>query len=114
MSFLPKDAKKIEAIGSTVDFFTYEKEGLTYYFFDTSMTAAPEPMVNAMSGLRLIDSKNKKLQMLNHTIPSGLFPKIDEYFKFEITYWEGKTLITFSLKEGLSNQADLTQTQCDG
>ena len=115
MSLLPKEATKIEVVGATVDFFTYEKEGITYYYFDSSMTAVPEPMVNAMSGLRLIDSKSKKLQMLNHTVPAGLFPKIDGHFDFEIDEWEnGKVLVTFSYIGEQSLDADLTQTHCDG
>lgn len=114
MSLLPKDAQKIEVVGSTVDFFTYENEGIIYYYFDSSMTAVPEPMVNAMAGLRLLDCKNKKLKMLNHTVPAGLFPKIEGHFTFEIEELENNYLITFSFIEEKSAQADLTQTHCDG
>ncbi len=37
------------------------------------MTGPPEPMVNAMAGLRLLDNSNKKLIMINHKTPGGLF-----------------------------------------
>ena len=53
---LPKDAQKIEVAGSTVDFYTYMQDNNTIYQFDTSMTGPPEPMVNAMAGLKLLDS----------------------------------------------------------
>ncbi|MFA6788977.1 MAG: hypothetical protein WC149_06100 [Arcobacteraceae bacterium] len=115
MSVLPENAKKIDVAGSTLDFFEYEKENITYFFFDSSMTGPPEPMVNAMAGLRLLDAKNKKLQMLNHKTPGGLFAKIGDAFDFEIQEVEGgKSLVTFSFKNDASLNADLTQTSCDG
>lgn len=115
MNLLPSDAKKIKVDGSTLDFFEYVKDDVTYFFFDSSMTGPPEPMVNAMAGLRLLNAKNKKLQMLNHKTPGGLFAKIGEAFDFEIQEVEGgKSLVTFSFKENASLNADLTQTSCDG
>lgn len=115
MSLLPNDAKKIEVSGATLDFFQYEKENVTYFFFDSSMTGPPEPMVNAMAGLRLLDDKNKKLVMLNHKTPGGLFAKIGENFNFELeTLEDGRSLVTFSFKDGASQNADLTQIGCDG
>ena len=77
--YIPKNAKKIEIENSTVDF--YEDEN--YYYFDTSLTEPPEPMINAVAGLKLIDGE-KKLIMINHKIPMGLFPKIEAYFKYEV------------------------------
>lgn len=113
MSLLPNDAKKIEVAGATLDFFQYEKENITYFFFDSSMTGPPEPMVNAMAGLRLLDAKDKKLVMLNHKTPGGLFAKIGENFDFEIQELEdGRSQVTFGFKEGASLNADLNQTSC--
>lgn len=115
MKLVPEDARKIEVEGSTLDFFEYKKDNITYFFFDSSNTGFPEPMVNAMAGLDLLNDKNKKLVMLNHKLPGGLFVKIGEYFDFEVEELEdGRLWITFSFKEGASLNADLSQTHCGG
>ena len=89
-----KNAKKIEVENSTVDFFEDED----YYYFDTSLTAPPEPMINALAGLKLLDGK-KKLIMINHKIPMGLFPKIENDFNYEINeIEEEKIKVIFSKK----------------
>ncbi len=109
MNLLPDDAIKIELEGTTVDFFKYEQDGCLYYYFDTSMTAAPEPMINAMAGLGLIDGVNKKLIMINHKIPGGLFGKIGhELEEME----DGRAKVVFWFLEEESDNADLTQTSC--
>ena len=115
MSLLPEDAKKIEVAGATLDFFEYTKDNITYFLFDSSMTGPPEPMVNAMAGLRLIDDKSKKLVMINHKTPGGLFAKIGENFNFEVEELEdGRSKVTFGFKDEASLNADLSATHCDG
>ena len=52
---------KIEVMGSTVDFYTFTQENTVFYYFDTSLTGAPEPMINAMRGLELIKKAIKSL-----------------------------------------------------
>ncbi len=59
MSEMKKE--QIEVAGATVDFFTYKMGETQYFEFDTSKCGPPEPMVNAMAGLKLIDSPSKKL-----------------------------------------------------
>lgn len=111
---LPKNAKPIEVAGSTLAFYEFEDEEYIYYYFDASMTAPPEPMVNAMAGLRLLDASNKKLIMINHRLPAGLFPKIEGYFDFEIgENSEGNSVVVFTYNSK-THEADLTQTHCDG
>lgn len=102
--------KKIEVENSTVDFF----EDKNSYYFDTSLTAVPEPMINALAGLKLLNSDDKKLIMINHKIPMGLFPKIDEYFNYEIEELEdGNVKIIFSKKSNCNVQLDF-DTNCQG
>ena len=50
--------EKIEVAGSSVDFFKSIEDGLTTYHFDTSKCGPPEPMVNAMVGLQLLDENS--------------------------------------------------------
>ena len=113
MNNLPQDATKISVEGSTVDFYTYVKENSTYYQFDTSMTGPPEPMVNAMAGLNLIDGADKKLVMINHKSPGGLISKIGENYDIaEEAIDGGKVKLIFSYKSGASEAANLSDNSC--
>jgi len=99
MSLLPDNASKIEVQGSDVDFFTYEEDGMTMFQFDSSMTGPPSPMVNAMCGLKLLDAANKRLVMINHKPPMGLFPKIEDKYNYVIEELsDGRHKIVFSSK----------------
>jgi hypothetical protein len=84
MSLIPADASKIDVAGATVDFFKLEKDGQSTYYFDTSKCGPPEPMVNAVSGLKLIKGTNDKLVMINHKTPGGLFAKLQDDISHEI------------------------------
>ncbi|MCP3671163.1 MAG: hypothetical protein GY814_12170 [Gammaproteobacteria bacterium] len=113
MSSLPSDAKKIEVAGATVEFFEYEESGLTIYQFDTSMTGPPEPMVNAMAGLKMVDSPDKALVMINHKSPGGLFNKIGENYTYESQdIDDGKIKIIFKYVAGESEKTDFSNNSC--
>ena len=113
MNNLPQNATQISVDGSTVDFYTYMQDNSTYYQFDTSMTGPPEPMVNAMAGLNLIDSSDKKLVMINHKSPGGLLAKIGENYSIEEEAIEGGLAkLVFSYKTGASESADLSDNSC--
>jgi len=106
---------EIEVAGATVPFFTYKMGETQYYEFDTSKCGPPDPMVNAMSGLKLVTDANKKLIMINHKKPMGLLDKIGQNFNIEIENMEdGRVKLIFSHKSGESEKADLTQTSCHG
>lgn len=114
MQLIPNEAKKIEIEGSTVDFFEHNLDGQTLYYFDTSNCGAPEPMVNAMAGLQLLDT-NKKLIMINHKPPMGLFPRIQSDFDYLIEELEdGRHKVVFSAKADESSKTDFTQNTCAG
>ena len=114
MQLLPNDAKKIEIEGSTVDFYKYIQDGVSYYYFDTSECGPPDPMVNAMAGLQLLD-ENSKLIMINHKPPMGLFPKIQQNYDYQIDELEdGKHSVTFSFKNGSKQQTNFSQNSCEG
>jgi len=113
MSEIKKE--KIEVNGATVDFYKYIKDGIEYYEFDTSRCGPPEPMVNAMAGLKLIDSPNKKLVMINHKKPMGLLDKIGQNYDIDIEKLEdGRVKLIFSYKEGESEKANLNDATCHG
>lgn len=112
---LPQNAQPIKVEGSTVPFYVFEDKGITYYQFDTSLSGPPEPMVNAMAGLRLLTDASKKLVMINHKKPMGLFDKIGKSFSYIIENLpDGNVKIVFSYNPEASEKADLTQTSCKG
>ncbi|WP_044416001.1 hypothetical protein [Halarcobacter anaerophilus] len=105
--------EKIEVLGSTVDFYKEIQNGLSIYSFDTSMCVPPDPMVNAMAGLQLLD-ENSQLIMINHKSPAGLFPKIEQDFNFVQEYTsDGKVKVIFTKKSNVSN-TDFLQNSCNG
>jgi hypothetical protein len=113
MSELNKEP--IEVPGATVPFFTYTMGETQYFEFDTSKCGPPEPMVNAMAGLKMIDDENKKLVMINHKKPMGLLDKIGENYDIADEEMEdGRVKLIFSYRTGESEKADLSQNSCDG
>jgi hypothetical protein len=105
----------IEVVGATVPFFTYKLEDTQYYEFDTSKCGPPDPMVNAMAGLKLIDAPNKKLVMINHKKPMGLLDKISENFDIvDEKLEDGRVKLVFSYKEGATQKANLDDASCNG
>jgi len=112
---MPSDARKIEISGATVPFFLYKEGEDTVYLFDTSDTEPPVPMINAMAGLKLIDSPDVKLVMINHKPPMGLFDKIGENYKItKQNLSDGNVKVIFEYLEGESQKADLSKNSCEG
>lgn len=113
MSLIPSEASKIEVAGATVDFFVSEKDGQSTYYFDTSKCGPPEPMVNAMSGLKLIKGTDSKLVMINHKIPGGLFGKLENDISHEEEIVEGGLAkVTFTSNNSSSAVTDFNQKTC--
>lgn len=114
MQLLPNHAQKVEIAGSTVDFYKFIQNGTISYYFDTSECGPPEPMVNAMAGLQLLD-ENSKLIMINHKPPMGLFPKIQKNYDYLIEEIEnGMHSITFTFKNGTKPQTNFSENTCAG
>jgi len=113
MSELKKEPIEVE--GATVPFFTYTLGEDQVFEFDTSKCGPPDPMVNAMAGLKKIDGPNKKLVMINHKKPMGLLDKIGENYDIAAEEMEdGRVKLIFSYKTGESEKADLAQNSCEG
>jgi len=112
MSELKKEALEVE--GATVPFYTYKIGETQYIEFDTSKCGPPEPMVNAMVGLKLVN-ENTKLAMINHKKPGGLLSKVGENYDIESEALEdGRVKLIFSYKAGESEKADLSENSCAG
>ena len=113
MSDLKKEP--MDVTGATVPFFTYIDGETQVYEFDTSKCGPPDPMVNAMVGLKLLTSADKKLVMINHKSPGGLFSKIGDNYDIAQEDIEGGLVkVTFTYKSGESEKADLNDASCSG
>ena len=112
MILIPSEAKKIAVEGATVDFFEEVKNGVSTYYFDTSKCGPPDPMVNAMSGLRLIKNNNNILVMINHKAPGGLFGKLKEDITHTTEEVEGGLVKIIFTSVDAKVESDLTQTSC--
>jgi len=109
------EKKEIEVEGATVPFYQYEQDGNIYYEFDSSMCEPPGPMVNAMSGLKLLDAPNKRVVMINHKKPMGLLPKIEGDFEWdEQELDDGKIKLIFRLKGESADKTDFDDSKCSG
>jgi len=99
INFSPNDdATLLEVKGSTVNFLRYIVNDIEYISFDTSDRGAPEPMQNALLGLRLITNSKTRLIMINHRRPEGLLAKLDGKFDYiEKTTDSGDVVIEFFL-----------------
>lgn len=111
MSELFKESIEVE--GASVPFFTYKDGEDQVFEFDTSKCGPPDPMVNAMAGLKLLDAPNKKVVMINHKSPGGLIAKIGENYDIAEEKLDGGLVkLTFSYRTGDSEKADLSQNTC--
>lgn len=111
---LPKNAEKIEVEGSTVNFFKFLQNDLIYYYFDSSLSSPPDPMVNAMLGLELISNENERLIMINHSIPNALFVRTTENFEYEVEQLKDNVKIQFKYKTGTNPKTDFSNNKCTG
>ncbi|TKI70298.1 hypothetical protein FCU45_03165 [Sulfurimonas crateris] len=108
MSLIPDEASKIEVTGATVDFYKLEKDAESTYYFDTSKCGPPDPMVNAVCGLKLIKGTSDKLVMINHKTPGGLFAKLGDDISYETQQTpEGLVKVLFSSNSSSDSATDL-------
>ncbi len=115
MSNIPTNAVKIEVNGATVDFFKVSEDTQSTYYFDTSKEGPPHPMVNAMSGLKLIKGTQDKLVMINHKMPGGLFAKLEDDVTHVAEDLDGGLVkVVFSSNSESSAESDLSKTSCGG
>ncbi len=80
--------KLVEVPGTTLSFYTYEESGLRFFEFDATECNPPEPMVNTMRGLSLLESENDRLVGLFFHEPFPLYSRIPLTFTHEATELE--------------------------
>jgi len=110
----PDNAEQFSPEGATVPFFKYTIEDSQIVEFDTSKCGPPEPMVNAMIGLGMVNA-DTKLLMINHKTPAGLINKIGENYNVNsVNTPDGGVQLLFSYKDGESEKANLSDNSCHG
>jgi len=111
----PLDAQVLHVNDATVPFVTFIENGMTYIGFDTSACLPPEPMINAMLALELLQDSDTKVVMINHRSPLGLLAKVESFYDIDVTeLGNGKLQLLFSYREGRSEHVDLSQKHCAG
>lgn len=76
--------KAIDVTGATLPFYMYEVNGKRFFEFDSSMSSPPEPMVNALCGLNLLQNQNDVLVMTNTQEPLPLYARIEKDFQWKV------------------------------
>lgn len=90
--------KKIEVPMATLEFIQYEESGLNCYEFNATECQPPEPMVNAIHGLKLLKTQNDRLIGLFFHEPVPLYERIGSDFAHEAIELEsGDFKIVFKL-----------------
>jgi len=85
--------EKITPPRATLDFYQYEKEGITYYEFNATKCSPPEPMVNAMIGLSLLKNENERLIGEFFHLPTPLLQKVEGKYLYTTTELENEDVI---------------------
>jgi hypothetical protein len=88
--------EKIELPKATLDFYKYEEDGLTYYEYNATKCQPPEPMVNTIVGLNLLQNENDRLVGIFFHEPLPLYERIPLTIEHEALEQEdGSFKITF-------------------
>jgi hypothetical protein len=76
--------EQVEVRGATLKFYKYEADGLVFYEFDATECSPPEPMVNALHGLRMLKEENERMVGIFFHEPTPLFERVGEHFIYEV------------------------------
>jgi len=92
--------KLVEVPGTTLPFYTYEKDGLTIFEFNATECNPPEPMINTIKGLSLLKSESYRLIGLFFHEPFPLYERIPFTISHETIELEnGDFQVTFKRSE---------------
>lgn len=93
------EKEKVEVPKATLDFYKYEEDALTFYEFDATECSPPEPMVNAIHGLRMLKNENDRMVGIFFHEPTPLFERTQNSFTHEVTELEnGDVKVVFKKK----------------
>ncbi|EDZ62117.1 hypothetical protein SMGD1_0014 [Sulfurimonas gotlandica GD1] len=92
--------KLVEVPGTTLPFYTYEQDGLTFFEFNATECNPPEPMINTIKGLSLLKSNNDRLVGIFFHEPFPLYERIPFTISHEAVELDsGDFQVTFKKSE---------------
>jgi len=68
---------------TTLPFYTYKKDGITYIEYDARECTPPEPLLNTMNALKLLEDDTTRLVGTFFHEPFPLYEKIVPHFTYE-------------------------------
>lgn len=84
---------------ATLDIYRYEENGFTIYEFDATECSPPEPMVNTIVTLELLEDENDILKVLYFHEPTPLYERVATAFSYLSEELDnGDFLVTFRKK----------------
>ena len=91
--------KLIEVPRATLDIYTYEKDGIQIYEFDATECSPPEPMVNTIVVLEMLQNIDDRLIVTFFHEPLPLYERLSQTFSYESQELEnGDIIVTFRKK----------------
>ncbi|WP_324172878.1 hypothetical protein [Sulfurimonas sp.] len=91
--------KLVELEGATLQFKSFEEDGLVFYEYDARECQPPEPMVNTIRGLSLLKNKTDRLVGFFFHEPFPLYQRIPLTISHRAEELEdGDFKITFKLE----------------
>ena len=91
--------KLIEVPRATLDIYSYEKDGTSVYEFNATECSPPEPMVNTIVVLDMLQNVNDKLIVTFFHEPFPLYERLSQTFSHESQELEnGDIVVTFKRK----------------
>ena len=101
--------------GSTLPFWRYSSAEREVIEFDSTDSACPIPMMNAMAGLARIATSGELLVMINGFEPEGLYERIRDHFTWKVEPLSDKQImVVFEAIEGKAEQLDFSRRHCSG
>ena len=92
--------KLVELDGATLQFKSFEEDGLIFYEYDARECQPPEPMVNTIRGLSLLKNKTDRLVGFFFHEPFPLYQRIPLTISHEAEELkDGDFKITFKLTD---------------
>jgi uncharacterized protein (DUF2249 family) len=68
---------------ATLDIYNYEKDGLNIYEFNATECSPPEPMVNTIVVLEMLQNENDRLVVIFFHEPVPLYERLAQNFSYE-------------------------------
>ena len=84
---------------ATLDIYNYQKDGLNIYEFNATECSPPEPMVNTIVVLEMLQNENDRLIVTFFHEPHPLYERLEETFSHDSKELDnGNIEVTFEKK----------------